>query len=115
MALARLRRLGYGGHVVSNGLAAIKTIQGAADLYALILMDWQMPVMDGLEATHAIRQWEGSRGQHIPIIGMTANAMKGDREKCLGAGMDDYVSKPVSLTELRRVLTRWTTATPSLH
>jgi len=81
----------------------------AADLYALILMDWQMPVMDGIEATRTIRTLESSRGRHIPI-GMTANAMKGDQEQCLAAGMDDYLSKPVSLPDLRRILEQWTTA-----
>ena len=115
VALARLRRLGYGAHVVGNGLEAVHAIQAAADLYALILMDWQMPVMDGIEATHAIRTLERKSGQHIPIIGMTANAMKGDQEKCLAAGMDDYLSKPVSLSDLRRILELWLHAPVPVH
>jgi two-component system, sensor histidine kinase and response regulator len=109
VALARLRRLGYAAHVVENGLEAVNAMIYAADLYALILMDWQMPIMDGIEATHQIRQLEAGTERHIPIIGMTANAMKGDREKCLAAGMDDYMSKPISLPDLNRILEQWTT------
>ena len=109
VALARLRRLGYAAHVVENGLDAVNAVRQAADLYALILMDWQMPLMDGIEATQHIRQLEVATGRHMPIIGMTANAMKGDREKCLAAGMDDYMSKPISLPDLHRILAQWTT------
>jgi CheY-like chemotaxis protein len=108
VALARLRRLGYAAHVVENGLEAVQAIAQGADLYAAVLMDWQMPVMDGIEATQRIRALERQTRQHIPIIGMTANAMKGDREKCLAAGMDDYMSKPLSLPDLNRVLEQWT-------
>jgi CheY-like chemotaxis protein len=73
-------------------------------------MDWQMPVMDGLEATRQIRQTETVNGAHIPIIGMTANAIKGDLERCLAAGMDDYISKPVKREDLQRVLQQWIAA-----
>lgn len=107
VALAHLRRLGYAAHVVANGLEAVNAMTYAADLYALILMDWQMPVMDGIEATHQIRSLESHRRQPIPIIGMTANAMKGARERCLAVGMNDYLSKPISLPDLRRVLGQW--------
>ena len=69
--------------------------------YALVFMDCQMPVMDGFEATAAIRRLPGPR---VPIVAMTANAMQGDRERCLAAGMDDYVSKPISVPDLERVL-----------
>ncbi len=65
-------------------------------------MDVQMPVLDGLEATQRIRQLERESGGHIPIVAMTARAMKGDRERCLDAGMDDYVSKPVRRADLER-------------
>jgi CheY-like chemotaxis protein len=63
-------------------------------------MDLQMPVMDGLAATEAIRQREGESGKHVPIVAMTANALAGDRERCLESGMDGYVSKPIRVNEL---------------
>lgn len=107
LALARLKKLGYTAHIVANGSAAVEAILKANHHYQLVLMDWQMPEMDGLEATQRIRAAERFSGQHIPIVGMTANAMKGDRERCLAAGMDDYLSKPVNLDELKRVLETW--------
>jgi len=110
LALIQLKKLGYAAHVVENGQAAVDAIANSRALYQLVLMDWQMPVMDGLEATHAIRKLEKQSGQHIPIIGMTANAFKSDRESCLAAGMDDYISKPVKREELQRVLSEWTRA-----
>jgi CheY-like chemotaxis protein len=73
----------------------------------LILMDCQMPVMDGLAATRAIRAAE-SAGVRIPIVALTGNAMPGDREACVAAGMDDYLAKPFSLTALRTMIDRWT-------
>jgi signal transduction histidine kinase/CheY-like chemotaxis protein len=91
-----------GHHVTSamDGRKAFEMSQQRA--FDLILMDVQMPEMDGFQATSAIRTWEKSRDRHVAIIAMTANAMKGDRELCLEAGMDGYVSKPVNMVELRR-------------
>jgi len=110
LALIQLKKLGYAAHVVENGQAAVDAIINSGGLYQLVLMDWQMPVMDGLEATQIIRKLEGQSGHHLPIVGMTANAFKSDRESCLAAGMDDYISKPVKREELQRVLTKWTQA-----
>jgi len=93
---------------VANGREAVQAVQ--AQRFDLVLMDVQMPEMDGLDATRAIRQFEGSLGLHTPIIAMTARAMQGDREMCLDAGMDDYLSKPVQTAEMlatiERVVTR---------
>ena len=87
---------------VGNGREALEAL--ARESFDLVLMDVQMPEMDGLEATRAIRSQENETGRHLPIVAMTAHAMKGDRERCLEAGMDDYLSKPVQQAELLRVL-----------
>ncbi|MBF0215050.1 MAG: response regulator, partial [Magnetococcales bacterium] len=105
VALLQLKKMGYAAHAVSNGQEAVEAVNHLP--YALILMDCQMPVMDGFEATHAIRKSEQSASRHIPIIAMTAHAMKGDRERCLSAGMDDYLSKPVSPEILLQKLQYW--------
>jgi two-component system sensor histidine kinase/response regulator len=98
------RTLSKRGHqvtVVGNGKLAVEALEKQS--FDLVLMDVQMPEMDGWEATNAIRQREISTGKHIPIIAMTAHAMKGDRERCLAAGMDAYISKPVHIEELLQV------------
>ncbi len=106
VALHQLKRLGYSADVVDNGRAALEALERNELQYSLVLMDCQMPVMDGYEATTELRRREnGSR--HIPVIAMTANAMQGDKEKCFAAGMDDYMSKPVNAPELQAVLARW--------
>ncbi|MEO0802297.1 MAG: PAS domain S-box protein [Cyanobacteria bacterium J06642_2] len=106
VALRLLDRLGYGADVVANGLEALAALQRRS--YDLILMDVQMPQMDGLEATRQI-VCERDMALQPRIVAMTANAMQGDRERCLAAGMDDYISKPVRLEELQAALARWGT------
>jgi CheY-like chemotaxis protein/HPt (histidine-containing phosphotransfer) domain-containing protein len=107
LAKLQVEKLGYRADVVANGLEAIEALRLVP--YSLILMDCQMPEMDGFEATTKIRQLKNDlRTQQLPIIAMTANAMKGDREKCIAVGMDDFVSKPVKQEELAAVLRRWT-------
>ena len=106
LALVQLKRLGYQTELASNGGQALSNYLASPGKYTMILMDCQMPVMDGFDATRRIREFEQKSGRHVPIVAMTANAMQGDREACLDAGMDDYVSKPVSLESLRAVLTR---------
>ncbi|RTL41509.1 MAG: response regulator [Candidatus Melainabacteria bacterium] len=105
VAMMLLKELGFSAHVVGSGREAVEVVNHTP--YSLILMDCQMPDMDGFEATGAIRKAEVLTGRHIPIIAMTAHAMQGDREKCIAAGMDDYVSKPVTAAKLKEVLLRW--------
>ncbi len=104
LAVILLSKAGFSADTVENGLEAVQKIKSGG--YSAVLMDVQMPEMDGYEATQHIREWESNR-QHIPIIAMTAHAMKGDRERCLEHGMDDYVSKPLDLKILLGVLDRW--------
>ena len=103
VALAMLKHLGYKADLAGNGREVLNSLEQKA--YDVILMDIQMPEMDGLEATRFIRTRLPSASQPR-IIAMTAFTMKGDREQCLAAGMDDYIGKPVKMEELKRVLER---------
>ncbi|MES9898413.1 MAG: ATP-binding protein [Sedimenticola sp.] len=101
-----LQRLGLESEAALDGLQALKAVDHGD--YDLVLMDCQMPIMDGYEATHAIRMREVKRElTRLPIIAMTANAMAGDRQKCLNAGMDDYLSKPILSGTLKSTLEKW--------
>jgi len=104
LAVGLLERLGHRVTVVDNGQRAVEVV--ARQPFDLVLMDLQMPQLDGLEATRQIRQMELGTEQHVPIIAMTAHAMSGDRQRCLAAGMDDYLSKPIRTGELIDKLTR---------
>ena len=108
VVLVQLQKLGYRANAVSNGAEAVEALQHGGTLrqggYDLVLMDCEMPVMDGFEATRRIRE---SIQPGIPIIAVTADAMSGDRDRCLSKGMNDYISKPVDLGQLADVLARW--------
>lgn len=101
-----LQQLGLGVDVAENGKKAIQAVE--KNLYAVVLMDCQMPEMDGFEATKAIRKLEALRGTYTPIIAVTALAMVGDRERCIAVGMDDYISKPIDRNVLKIKLNHWT-------
>jgi PAS domain S-box-containing protein len=107
VALSMLEHLGYRAEVVVNGLEAVEAC--ARSTYDAVLMDCQMPVLDGLRATAWIRQREG-RSRRTPIIALTADTLTEDRQRCFAAGMDDFLSKPVTLAVLRDTLLRWVQA-----
>ena len=107
VARGLLRRLGYQLDIVGGGLDALRAL--TRDDYDVVLMDCQLPDIDGYEATRLIRDPESTVRQHnLPVIALTAHALAGDREKCLAAGMNDYLSKPIQPSELKEVLERWT-------
>ena len=111
LALRLLEKRGHEVSVAGNGAEALEALEKQA--FDLVLMDVQMPGMDGLQATQAIRKDENKTGKHIPIIAMTAHAMLGDQERCLEAGMDDYITKPIRPQQLVEVLERHSHATPT--
>jgi CheY-like chemotaxis protein/HPt (histidine-containing phosphotransfer) domain-containing protein len=100
--------LGYEVRTVCNGLEALGAL--ADHDYGLVLMDCQMPVMDGYAATEAIRRTEAETGRRVPIVAVTANALQGDREHCLSVGMDGYIQKPVDLGTMQHILAQWLAA-----
>jgi len=102
LVVRMLEKLGHRVALAEHGAAALRMLDEQP--FDLVLMDVQMPELDGLEATRRIRQREVSTGQHVPIIALTAHAMTGDRERCLAAGMDGYLAKPVQLAELGAAL-----------
>ncbi|MBM3286938.1 MAG: response regulator [Candidatus Eisenbacteria bacterium] len=110
VAVALLAREGHQVEVAADGREAFDRVMQAD--YDIIFMDVQMPVMDGYEATAAIRTWEYGRC-HVPIIAMTARAMKGDRERCLQAGMDDHLTKPIRSKELSKIIQKWSSEAPA--
>jgi two-component system, sensor histidine kinase and response regulator len=112
LATTLLEKRGHTVVVTVNGREALEALE--RETVDLVLMDVQMPVMDGLEAMRAIRTKEQSTGGHLPIIALTAHAMKGDRERCLAAGADDYVTKPIRIAELLAVMNRVTTGLAGL-
>ena len=122
VAMSTLKNFGYSADIVKNGKEAVDAIKKIA--YDIVLMDCQMPGMDGYEATNEIRKWEkelkdgsadgsssnlesSTGSKRVPIIAMTAHALKGDREKCLNAGMDDYIAKPIHPKKLCDIIEKW--------
>jgi len=113
LARSQLEAMGCSVRVAVNGREAVEAVTASPldalrEPYDLILMDCQMPVMDGYAATAELRRWEHHQGEaRMPIVALTANALEGDRERCLAQGMDDYLAKPFSREELERMLARW--------
>lgn len=107
VVLQQLTKLGYTADLAQNGLEAVERLTQTQHGYHLVLMDCQMPVLDGFEATRRLREYEQRQGGHITIIALTAQAMKGDQERCLAAGMDDYLTKPMRLNDLKQALAQW--------
>ena len=101
----QLNRLGYAARIVRDGVEALAALD--TGLYALLLTDCHMPNMDGYALTEAIRSRESGGGRHLPVVAITANALQGEAERCLAAGMDDYLAKPIEMTRLREMLKRW--------
>jgi CheY-like chemotaxis protein len=108
LAVRMLEKMGHPVAVAQTGQEALDALRTGR--FDLVLMDVQMPEMDGFAATREIRRAEHGGQDHVPVIAMTAHAMKGDREECLAAGMDDYLAKPINSEELRQVIERVMTA-----
>jgi CheY-like chemotaxis protein len=106
VAQAMLASLGLAVEIANNGQEAL--LLATAQAFDIVLMDCQMPILDGYQATALLRQREAQDGRgRLPVIALTANAMDGDRDQCLAAGMDDYLAKPYTRIQLEQVLDRW--------
>jgi len=105
LATRMLKKFGCEVAIAENGRIACERTE--QESYDLVFMDCQMPEMDGFEATRTIRSREIKTGRRLPIVALTANAMREDRERCLDAGMDDYIPKPYSASDFERTLSRW--------
>ena len=105
--MAMLENLKCNCTILDNGAEALKALTAPHE-FDLVLMDCQMPVMDGYQATHLYREFEVANGTpRLPIVALTANAMKGDRDRCFAAGMDDFLSKPFRIADLKTVVSKW--------
>lgn len=113
VATEQVEAVGFDVDVADNGLKAVELVK--KNNYAVVLMDCQMPVMDGYTAARTIREWESGTDRHIPIIALTAHAMAGERDKVLAAGMDDYLSKPLRVSGLEKMLDRYVNDTNSFE
>ena len=107
IADAMIQKMGFCSVIAANGQEALDELRKGG--YSLVFMDIQMPVMDGYEATRAIRAAANESFRDIPIVAMTANAMTGDRETCLASGMNDYIAKPISIGMVSEMIRKWHT------
>ena len=103
----QLRQFGLATQYATNGREAVELIQTNPDAFSMILMDLQMPVMDGITAAQLIRQYESNTNRHITIVALTANDSAGIQNQCLEAGMDDFVNKPSTLVKISDILSKW--------
>ncbi len=103
----QLQQFGLGTQYATNGREAVELIQTNPDAFSMILMDLQMPIMDGITATQLIRQYESNTNRHITIVALTANDSAGIQNQCLEAGMDDFVNKPSTLVKISDILSKW--------
>ena len=103
----QLQQFGLATKYATNGREAVELIQTNPDAFSMILMDLQMPVMDGITATQLIREYESNTNRHITIVALTANDSAGIQNQCLEAGMDDFVNKPSTLVKIGDILSKW--------
>lgn len=99
--IGMLKKIGFSAAIANNGTEVLEALE--KDSYELIFMDCQMPVMDGYKATESIREFD----KDIPIVALTANAMPGDKEKCITSGMNDYISKPINIVTIQEVVNKY--------